>query len=115
MEIEIPTFQEFRGSTDGPLHVAFIVHLVSQLLNFINVFNKAAVKPIKCRKCPTETLGKSMGLGNMVIFLSIRTLAMKFFPLYWNFWKKWLILPPICFMLSLERRVLCCNKLKLKL
>lgn len=28
MEIEIPTFQEFRGSTDGPLHVAFIVHLV---------------------------------------------------------------------------------------
>ena len=38
MEIEIPTFQEFRGSTDGPLHVAFIVHLVSQLLNFINVF-----------------------------------------------------------------------------
>ena len=38
MEIEIPTFQEFRGSTDGPLHVAFIVHLVSQLLNSINVF-----------------------------------------------------------------------------
>lgn len=28
MEIEIPTFQEFRGTSDGPLHVAFIVHLV---------------------------------------------------------------------------------------
>ena len=44
MEIEIPTFQEFRGSTDGPLHVAFIVHLVSQLLNFINVFKQGGSK-----------------------------------------------------------------------
>lgn len=28
MNIEMPMFQEFRGSSDGPIHLTFIVHLV---------------------------------------------------------------------------------------
>ena len=29
VEIEIPNLQDWRNSSDGPLHVVFIVHLVS--------------------------------------------------------------------------------------
>ena len=29
MNIEMPMFQDFRGSSDGPIHLTFIVHLVS--------------------------------------------------------------------------------------
>ena len=31
MNFELPMFQDFRGSSDGPIHLTFIVHLVRYL------------------------------------------------------------------------------------
>ena len=33
VEIEVPNLQDWRSTSDGPLHVVFLVHLVSYLVS----------------------------------------------------------------------------------
>ena len=39
VEIEVPNLQDWRSTSDGPLHVVFLVHLVSYLIIFCHWLN----------------------------------------------------------------------------